>query len=94
MSRGCARVNAKRDANEPLIISALEARGFVVKRLSAKGCPDLLIARKGSMWLAEVKTAKGSFSVAQQEWLRDWPGPTPIVLRTVEDAMRFPGVSA
>jgi len=85
-------LNAKRDANEGAIVDTLQARGFVVKRLSGKGCPDLLVARRGSLWLCEVKAAKGTFTPDQVQWLRDWTGPTPIVLRSVEDALTFPKV--
>lgn len=87
--RGIARHNAKRDANEPLIVDALEAQGFVVKRLNGGGCPDLLVAKGGRLWLAEVKAPKGVFTVKQQEWRKDWTGPRIVTLRSVDDALRF-----
>ncbi len=87
--RGIARHNPTRDANEPLIVDALKAQGFVVKRLNGGGCPDLLVSKAGQMWLAEVKAAKGTLTVMQQDWRKDWTGPPPILLRSVEDALKF-----
>lgn len=49
------RTAAKRDANEPAIIQALERCGWFVRQLSDPDWPDLFIARGGRRELVEVK---------------------------------------
>jgi hypothetical protein len=46
---------AKRDAVEPLIVLALERRGYAVAKVSDSGHPDLLVSRGGNVWLIECK---------------------------------------
>jgi Holliday junction resolvase len=75
-------------------VEALEARGFHVDRLSGAGIPDLLVSKHGSMWLIEVKTAKGKLKPSQLAWREAFKGPKPWTLRTVEDALRFPEVES
>ena len=87
--RGCARIDARRDANEPAIVEALQAQGFTVDRISGKGIPDLLVSKAGRLWLCEVKMPKGTFKPAQTAWRERWRGPEPITLRSVDDALRF-----
>jgi hypothetical protein len=94
------RRNPRRDKTERLIIETLEARGFSVTQISGKGVPDLLVGKAWSaemptMWLVEVKDRKGKLTAAQVQWRERWTGPPPILLRTVEEAMKFPlaGVS-
>jgi hypothetical protein len=80
--RGLARHNAKRDANEPTIISAFEARGWTVVKLSGKGLPDLLCmksvrrfgkpAAEAEHLLVDVKMPDGSFRPAQVETWKAW----------------------
>lgn len=90
--RGIARHNARRDENERIIVEALQARGFHVDRVSGAGIPDLLVSRHGSMWLIEIKRPKGKYTAKQIQWRSQFQGPPPRVLRTVEDALRFPDV--
>ena len=66
MSRaGLARHAARRDPGEDDIVRALEARGLIVRRLSTKGMPDLLVMvpgnaeREGRVCLVEVKSPPG-----------------------------------
>ena len=88
--RAHLRHSAKRDANEGLIVEALEAQGFSVKRLNGKGVPDLLVGKRGfGMRLVEVKAKGGTFTPAQVAWRQTWTGPQPITLRSVDDAMAF-----
>lgn len=79
---------AKRDANENLIIQALEAHGFCVERTDTP--TDLLIAKKGMTFPAEVKNPNGrnSLQPAQEKFIENWPAPVP-VFRTVEDVAAF-----
>lgn len=79
---------AKRDANEAAISEALIACGCSVVKLSAPGCPDLLVwhVRKG--WqLIEVKSKTGKLTPAQVDWREAWDGPAPLVMRTVDEAL-------
>lgn len=88
------RRNPRRDTNEAIIVEALEARGFHVDRISGAGIPDLLVSRHGSQWLIEIKRPKGKYTPAQVMWRSKFQGPTPRVLRTVEQAMKFPEVAS
>lgn len=88
------RVDAKRDSNEKPIVEVLEARGFTVDRVSAKGFPDLVVSKGGCAWFVEVKRPGAGFTPAQVAWRQRWRGPAPYTLRTVEDALAFPAVPA
>lgn len=85
------RQAAKRDANEQEIVSALEAVGCTVRRLSQKGLPDLLVGRQDVTYLLEVKERKGSLTSDQIEFFQLWQGHAAIV-RTVEDALKVVGL--
>ncbi len=88
--RGTARLNARRDANEPAIVDALRAQGFHVTRINGTGVPDLLVSKRGGfMRLVEVKMPKGRYRQAQIDFREAWPGPPIITLRTIDDAARF-----
>ena len=91
---------AKRDAAEPDIVSALEALGCVVWRVSGKGLPDLIVfhpkARKPDgfgthrhTFVADVKGPKDGPTPAQ---VATWTeltnlGFSVFILRTPEDAV-------
>jgi hypothetical protein len=80
---------AKRDANEPIIVEALEAAGWLVIRLSAPGMPDLLCVRRGVLVLMEVKMPKGSVTPKQAETFLEmlsWGYRVPII-RSVKEAV-------
>lgn len=51
------RIAARIDANQREIVLALRKAGCSVLSLASmgKGCPDLLVARCGGLWLMEVK---------------------------------------
>ena len=85
---------AKRDANEGLIVQALEAHGFEVERMDKP--VDLLIQRRGGdrVWLGEVKAVgarRDPRQVKQNDFLDAWP---VTVLRTVEDVQDFAALTA
>lgn len=96
-----ARRSAKRDAAEPAIVSALEALGCVVWRVSGKGLPDLVVfCRKGrnpdgsirrTTFVADVKGPKEKATPAQEE---KWTallnlGFSVFILHTPEDAAKM-----
>ena len=90
---------AKRDANEPAIVSTLEALGCVVWRVSGKGLPDLAVfcpnartpdgfGQRKHVFVADVKGPKEKATPAQEE---KWGaisslGFSVFILRTPEDA--------
>lgn len=84
------RFDAKRDGNEKDIVDVLEARGYVVDRVSSAGFPDLVVSKGGAAWFVEVKRPKGTYTPAQVRWRLKWRGPAPYTLRSVEDALAFP----
>lgn len=79
---------AKRDTSEAEIVDVLERRGAHVRKLSAKGLPDLLVwwPESSRVHLIECKTGKGKLRESQQ-W--DKVGLMVTVLRTAEEAMRW-----
>lgn len=76
---------ARRDANEPAIVDALEACGFSVYRLGKPA--DLLLGKHGITRIVEVKTDDGELTPAQRDFWSIWRGNGRIVLRTVDDAL-------
>lgn len=84
------RTAAKRDSNEPAIVQALTTAGCTVVRLSAKGCPDLLVGLDGVNYLIEVKEPKGKLTDDQIDFHEDWRGQVAIV-RTIEEALEVVG---
>lgn len=83
---------AKRDAAEPAIVSALEALGCIVWRVSGKGLPDLIVLRAGKKWLADVKGPKEKPTPAQEETWEEAATKARcavFILRTSEDAQKM-----
>lgn len=80
---------AKRDATEPAIVEALRRCGWSVQPISVADAPDLILGKCGRTYLAEVKTAKGRVKPGQAEWHRKWEGADVVILRSVDDALRF-----
>lgn len=83
------RKAAKRDENEPEVISGLKWAGFSVSQLSGKGIPDLIAGRNGVTYLIEVKMPKGKLTPDQVEWHNDWLGGKPVILRSFEQAIEW-----
>lgn len=76
--------NARRDANEPEIIKALEKIGCDVIQLDKP--LDLLVGYRGKTWLIEVKMPKGSLEDAQDRFMHEWHGQAAVV-RTAQQAI-------
>lgn len=88
------RRKAKVDANHAGVVAALRSIGCSVQSLAAigKGCPDLLVARGGLMWLMEVKdgdkaASRIQLTPDQKEWMDKWRGNVYIVT-SAEHAMQ------
>lgn len=74
----------KRDANEAEIANALLAVGAVVFKLSAPGCPDLLVGFRGRWMPMEVKSADGTLTPLQ--W-GSWGDCAYPIVRSVDEAL-------
>lgn len=82
------RKAAKRDANEPEIVQALEGMGALVERTDKP--LDLIVNVLGVIALADVKDPKrGRLTPAQVEFLDQWAGAPIYVLKTTDDAVRM-----
>jgi Holliday junction resolvase len=77
------------DSNQPSIVEALEKRGATVQRLNKikDGCPDILVGYWGDNFLMEIKTADGTLTEDEREWIEKWNGNV-FVVRTIEDALK------
>jgi len=86
---------AKTDSNQQIIVQALRDAGCTVQPLHQMGggIPDLLVATpSGETLLVEVKSAKGSLTPEQEQWISRWRGRVAVV-RTVEEALAAVGVN-
>lgn len=79
---------ARRDANEPEIITALEQLGFAVERVSSPGIPDLLMSRAGQWYVAECKTDGGTPTPAQIATRKRARATIP-TFRSIEDVVAW-----
>lgn len=89
----------KIDANHPQIVQALRDAGAGVESLASigGGCPDLLVAFNGKLYLMEVKTLRGRLTRAQRAWFAEWYDAghgTVYIVRTVEQALAVIGIEA
>ena len=82
------RRDARVDANQAEIASALRQLGCTVQSLAAvgDGCPDLLVGRNGRNYLLEIKTQTGKLETMQRIWHKEWRGQKTVV-RTVDEAI-------
>jgi hypothetical protein len=91
---------AQRDANEKPIVDALVAAGYLVKRLSGHGLPDLLVWSGVVIVLLEVKTPQRvnwhrKDRAAQDAFIALWAaaGAPVFKVSTVAEAMCAVGVA-
>ncbi|CUI07859.1 hypothetical protein BN2497_10495 [Janthinobacterium sp. CG23_2] len=83
----------KADANQPEIVQALRKAGCTVQHLHAvgMGCPDLLCAVNGHVFLIEVKDgakppSKQQLTPDQEKWRAGWKAAVHVV-NSVEAAL-------
>ena len=81
------------DANQPAIVKAIRNAGCTVEHLHAvgKGCPDLLCAIGGQVFLIEIKDGAKppsgqKLTPDQIIWHRDWQAEVHVV-NSVEAAI-------
>ena len=81
------RHNARRDANEPEIVEALQAAGASVYRLDQP--TDAVIGYRGKTLLIEIKMPGKDLNENQKRFFAQWKGQTPPILRSVDDALKL-----
>jgi hypothetical protein len=83
---------ARVDANQDAIVSALRAAGASAQSLApiGNGCPDVLAAFRGAMFLMEIKRDKGKTNDLQKKWHIEWNAPVHVVYGP-DDALRAIG---
>ena len=81
------RLKAKRDANEPLIVDALESHGIKVKRVSHESLPDLLCGYKKVFFWVECKMLGEQLTKAQERFWSDWDGYPIYIAYSVDHAL-------
>ena len=83
------RYNAKRDASEREIVSALQQFGFSVYRLNQP--VDLLVGFRGKNHLIECKSGNKGYAKAlnenQKKFDDEWRGDKVVTLRSAQDAI-------
>jgi hypothetical protein len=79
---------AKVDQNQEQIVTALRGYGASVQSLApiGNGCPDLLVAKGGRMYLMEVKRGKAEPNELQKRWHIEWRSEVHVV-RSVDEAL-------
>ena len=87
MPRKNKRPDARRDANEPEIVQALEKAGYIVHRIGEPG--DLLIWNPSSLsWhVQEVKTPGGRLTPKQKQYREDHPRVDIPIVETAEQSL-------
>jgi hypothetical protein len=88
---------ARVDENHAEIVQALRRVGCTVQSLAdiGRGCPDLLVARQGQLWLMEVKDGRKPPSARtltpdEARWHAGWHGPV-FVVESVDAALSVIG---
>jgi hypothetical protein len=81
------------DANQAVIVEALQRAGCTTQSLTTigNGCPDLLVARAGQMWLLELK-ADSELAASQIAWINAWNAKVHVV-RSVDEAFTAVGLA-
>jgi hypothetical protein len=81
------------DANQADVIAALNRAGCSTQSLTSigNGCPDLLVARAGQMWVLELK---GDSELAQSQiaWINAWNAKVHVV-RSIDEALAAVGLA-
>lgn len=89
------RFARKPDANQAVIVAALEKIGALVHDMSlmGSGFPDLLVGYKGCFYLLEVKTGKRKLNKLQVPFHKKWKGYSIFVVHSPKEALEVLGVT-
>jgi len=89
----------RKDHNQKEIVEALRQGGAAILDLSdiGNGAPDLLVSFSGELYLVEIKNpntfyGKKGFNKLQQKWSDEWAGRKPIILTSVDEAIKWMNV--
>ena len=90
------RKRARIDGNHVEIVAALRQVGAFVQSIATigNGCPDLLVAYHGRVFLVEVKAAVGKLTADEAAWVGECEriGGVPVhIVRSAEDGLRTVG---
>ena len=90
------RKHGRVDANHRDVVAALRQAGAFVQSLASigNGCPDLLVAYHGRIFLIEVKTGAGKLTADEAAWVAEFErigGVSVHIVRSAEDALRTVG---
>lgn len=101
---GCARSGqpfesgGRIDLNQGEIVNALRQAGasVLITNRVGRGFPDLAVGFRGRNILMEVKNGKNSygrrgFNKNQQKFHDEWRGEPPVIVRSIDDALRVLG---
>jgi hypothetical protein len=85
---------ARVDANQPEIVRALRQVGATVQHLHTvgHGCPDLLVARNGNMYLLEIKVGGARLTDDERKWHECWAAHVYVV-RSIGEALAAIGAA-
>ena len=92
------RKRARIDGNHVEIVAALRQVGAFVQSIATigNGCPDLLVAYHGRVFLVEVKAAGGKLTADEAAWIGECErigGVSVYLVRSAEDALRTVGAT-
>ena len=87
------RKHGKIDRNQIEIVAALRQIGAWVQSVAdvGNGCPDLIVAYHGRLFLLEVKAGDGKLTAAESDWIAGCErmgGVSVRIVRSAEDALR------
>lgn len=90
------RKHGRTDTNQREIVAALRQAGAFVQSVAdvGNGCPDLIVAYHGRVFLIEVKDGAGKLTADEAAWVAEFEriGGAPVyIVRSAEDALRAVG---
>ena len=90
------RKHGRVDANHRDVVAALRQCGAFVQSVAdvGNGCPDLIVAYHGRVFLVEVKAAGGKLTADEAAWVGECErigGVSVYLVRSAEDALRAVG---
>ena len=90
------RKHGKTDANQREIVAALRQAGAFVQSVAdvGNGCPDLIVAYHGRVFLLECKDGAGKLTADEAAWIAECErigGVAVHIVRSSEDALRVIG---
>ena len=90
------RKHGRTDGNQREIVSALRAAGCFVQSVAdvGNGCPDLIVAYHGRVFMMEIKDGAGKLTADEAAWVAEFErigGVAVHIVRSAEDALRVIG---